>query len=124
MRIAIALALVLGVAGCDRDETCVWHDLSVSLGASVEQGTTPLTVDFTAHGEGFYCGCCGGKSPTQIRQFRWDLDGDGAIDRSGADLTKLSRIFDRVGVYTVRVTVVDSDGHEASAQQILRVAAP
>ncbi len=45
-----------------------------------------------------------------IRDYRWDLDGDGLMDATGKDV---EWTFDDPGNFTVNLTVVDEAGHES-----------
>ncbi len=56
-----------------------------------------------------------------IRSYRWDFDGDGVVDATGATV---DWIFDQPGEFTVNLTAVDQAGHESlNATMWVRVAA-
>lgn len=102
-------------------EGCMWQDLDVWIHAAETEGPSPLTVSLTAHGQGFACGCCGGRDSTEIISYMWDLDGDGTSDEEGPDLTEMDYTFEELGDHTVYVKVIDTAGDNAQGQITLTV---
>jgi len=55
-----------------------------------------------------------------IQEYRWDLNGDGRVDATGA---RVQRSYNRSGSFQVTLTVVDNDGLNDSTTQTIRVSA-
>ncbi|MCC7477860.1 PKD domain-containing protein [bacterium] len=85
---------------------------SASLSAPAQIGPGNLTADFDA----------GASSPGEgsILEYRWDFDGDGSIDESGASPT-VSHSYALAGDYSPRVEVLNSALEVDSASVSLRV---
>lgn len=64
----------------------------------------PIRFDATNSTDEVFAGKAG-----DIEEYRWDFDGDGIVDRTGAIV---NHTFDTPGTYTMNLTVVDSVGHE------------
>ncbi len=56
-----------------------------------------------------------------ISSYRWDFDGDGTTDATGA---RVQHSYNRSGNYQATLTVVDDDGLTHSTTQSVRVASP
>lgn len=114
--VPLFLMIFLLFSGCGEVETepCYWQDVSVLIVPSTLSGKAPQTVHFNAYAKGFSCGCCGGKEPTQIVEYRWDLDNDGINDMEGSNLTLVEVTFEDPGVYKISVCVIDTIGYEAT----------
>jgi hypothetical protein len=66
----------------------------------------------------------GSKDPDgTIQRYRWDLDGDGAVEVDGGTTPTLTRKF-KAGVYHVAVQVTDNSGRRAYATRTIRVFKP
>ncbi|MCE9613686.1 MAG: right-handed parallel beta-helix repeat-containing protein [Lentisphaerae bacterium] len=83
--------------------------LKVTFGAVPAGGFAPLTTVLTA--------VVSGTNQAGLF-FRWDFDGDGIVDASGADLAVITNVYGTIGRYTVELTVsnamneVDVQRHE------------
>ena len=64
---------------------------------SPASGTVPLTVNFTGDSTGY----------DQTLSYEWDFDNDKTIDST---IKNPSYTYNTAGIYTVRLTVTDSDG--------------
>lgn len=56
-----------------------------------------------------------------IAEFRWDVEGDGIIDRVGATLTEVAQTYAQPGVFFPTVTVVAQDGRTFSETTAINV---
>jgi PKD domain len=66
----------------------------------------------------------GSKDPDgTIEHYRWDLDGDGAMEVDGGTTATLKHTF-KPGVYHVAVQVTDDKGRRAYATRTIRVLKP
>ncbi|UCE37509.1 MAG: right-handed parallel beta-helix repeat-containing protein [Thermoplasmata archaeon] len=70
-------------------------------------------VTFDASGSSSY--------PDPLTLYAWDYDGDGEFDATGLVVT---HTFDKVGIYTVILTVTDDDGSMDTDTAIITVLAP
>ncbi|RLB58690.1 MAG: hypothetical protein DRI34_04105 [Deltaproteobacteria bacterium] len=99
-------ALVLLLAACGGGATT---PMQLTVTASLEEGTAPLAVDFTAR-------VSGGAEPLT---FSWDFgDGNTSSEQNP------SHTFEQAGEYTISCTASDADGKTASASTTLLVYAP
>ncbi len=64
---------------------------------SVTGGKPPFQVDFLSNTKGHY----------QPKSYEWDFDNDGTID---ATVQNPSYLYNRLGIYTVKLIVTDMDG--------------
>jgi outer membrane protein assembly factor BamB len=92
------------------------HDPEPKLDASFSfEPEAPIigdTVTFNA----------GDSTPADdIQAYRWDVTGDGEVDNTGVTV---ERIFENPEEQTVRLTVVDGSGNEASAEKSIKPESP
>ncbi|NHN61333.1 MULTISPECIES: PKD domain-containing protein [Halorussus] len=57
----------------------------------------------------------------EIREYRWDFDGDGEVDRNTTDEATVSYTYESADTYEPTVTVVDEDGQTASESASIAV---
>lgn len=76
----------------------------VVLTASPRTGSAPLTVTLQTIVRG------------SVSDYRWDIDGDGTVDESGASLGQTAVQYVTPGLYIPRVTVHDTQGNTVSAE--------
>lgn len=91
-------------------------DQKAQLDPRPAAGVGPMTV--TLHAIPMFGG--------PVAQYEWDLNGDGKIDQSGADLAEISTTYATAGLYLPRVTLIDRDGKrytEAAPVQVFSEAA-
>ena len=81
----------------------------VRLQALPFSGLAPLEVKFEASA---------GFAPTE---FRWDFEGDGAIDQQGSTLAKTAFTYPSPGLYFPTVTLTAGQGQSATASAIVNV---
>ncbi|NEU56905.1 PKD domain-containing protein [Halorussus sp. MSC15.2] len=55
-----------------------------------------------------------------VTEYRWDFDGDGAVERNTTDPT-VTRTYDEAGDYEVGLTVVDGGGNNATTTRTVSV---
>ena len=86
--------------------------------ASLDGSPTPAAVDepVTLDASG------SADADGTIVEYRWDVDGDGTIDRNGTEST-IEHAYATAGSYRASVTVVDDDGANASATAAIDVEA-
>jgi hypothetical protein len=113
--VLLLLALSISCSGCFGGEPCIWHDLEVRVFTNPVAGPAPFETVAIAYGEGFYCGCCGGKDSTKIVRYDWDIDGDGYIDTGGKKLDSVGIVFEKPGEHEVWVRVRDNADDMATA---------
>ncbi len=77
----------------------------ISFTASPVMGNVPLEVNFT---------CSAQAQGGGIREYLWDFDGDGIIDLS-TPIGRFSYVYENVGTYLARVTVVGRNGSSTNA---------
>ncbi|MBI3892678.1 MAG: PKD domain-containing protein [Candidatus Wallbacteria bacterium] len=108
-----------GLSGTDYTALVRVGGLSVRLGASIVQGTAPLTVNFTASAVN--------PSGAPLANFQWDFDGDGVYDAyqtaTGSTATA-SHTYAAGGTFDAAVKVIDSQARMASGSVVVHVAAP
>jgi len=56
-----------------------------------------------------------------INFYKWDVDGDGFFDFSGADKQKISYLYDVAGTYTVKLELLTSGGITNDSTHIIQV---
>jgi len=120
MRVVVVGAILAGLllSACDT-ESCYLSPTTVILRRlSVDGGTLP-ELGLAADAFGRTCGCCGGRAPARIVFYAWDLNGDGAIDQSGADLSQVDLPVPAMPI-TVSVTVSDTDGNTATDSIVIK----
>lgn len=122
-------------------------DDAVQGSPAVVNGTVYVGVhDNTVYGIGLASGTAENKSPTaafdikpseptvgqevtfdasastdpdgSIKQYRWDLTGDGELDTQGEQTTY---VFEQTGEYEVTLTVVDEEGNEGTAEDSVTI---
>jgi hypothetical protein len=111
-RLGLLLGMMLAV-GCT-NETCFYTPTHVVLQPTTPDGGNSQAMGLLAISNGRSCGCCGGKAPTIIISYAWDLDGDGIVDRTGATLSEVDIPIPSAPLH-VSVTVTDSEGTTATA---------
>jgi hypothetical protein len=79
-----------------------------SFSADTTSGLAPLTVEFT---------CQASDPGGAIVEYRWDYDGDGAIDETSTS-GPVIHTYDAPGTYPALVTVEDSEGALATSNPI------
>lgn len=94
--------------GCDRAQP------TARLAAPVEHVLTGQSVTLSAANT---------TDDTGVVEYRWDLDGDGTVDRNTTAATVTTE-FDRPGTYTPRVLVRDRAGNSATATARVVVVGP
>jgi hypothetical protein len=106
----------MALSGCLHEEPCFVNPVHVSLAVVPQDASVSPLVRLSAIANGQSCGCCGGKAPTHIVLYAWDLNGDGQIDRSGSNLTEVDVTPPPGGAAptAITVTVTDSAGTLAS----------
>jgi hypothetical protein len=87
------------------------QELPVQLIPHPTSGVDPLAVEF--------------DSLTHIAQpiatYRWDFDGDGAVDLEDGYLSKVAHLYTQPGLYTAQLTVEDREGGRYSGQATIVV---
>ncbi|MBI5207760.1 MAG: S8 family serine peptidase [Candidatus Firestonebacteria bacterium] len=87
------------------------QNITVSLSANPNIGTSPLYVTFTA------------VSSYPEVSYKWDFDGDGLTDINGKKSSE-SYTYQYPKTYTARVKVTDIDGNTAEGTAIVTVQSP
>ena len=96
---------------CDIDGDQTVHVIFVKEEAPVitsftstpQCGIYPLTVKFR----------CEAYDPDggMVKDFQWDFDGDGVIDKETGDVNEAETVYPNPGIYHARVYVHDTEGH-------------
>jgi len=74
-------------------------------------GAAPLEV--TLHATPLFRGA--------VAQYEWDINGDGAVDQSGSDLSEVSTTYATEGLYFPRLTLVDRNGNRYTETAVVQL---
>ncbi len=80
--------------------------------STILKGVVPFKVEFSA--------ASSTDSDNNIVEYEWDFDDDGIVDGFGERTT---HTFDKVGMYTVNLTITDSDSNIGTAKTYIDVQA-
>ena len=113
-------ATVTDTCGYQTEQTITVHAeapaIALSLSAwppsgLVDYDSGKLTVDLTSDI----------VSSDSIASYAWDVDGDGTVDQSGAELDEITTDFSAPGVYLPTLTVTTVQGESATLATVVQV---
>ncbi len=59
--------------------------------------------------------------PNPVTQYKWDYEGNGTIDQTGAALTEVTVQYQAVGIYYPTVVITDTNGNTYTAATVVNV---